>query len=369
MQEGRILFYNSQSGHGKLILKSGEKIDFSVDIWEDFESIPETGILVECSIEDGTLKSLKAIPLNIPIAQNDFEGSTVLAPFDDEKGSTFGVVQTLQNYFSSVDFLIGEPPDIVNTKEQLDYFLSRRFLITAYNNLKSLDPSLHDHAEIKEKLKVLEHLHKAYYNVSERADVPLLAFEMIFLRSQPEYMQFIQNKDMYLNRISVLTTVSESLFPEIQKKEAELKKLAKDEKARIKLEDKLKPLRGNYVDAIHEKAALIEELTAMKDVKDIYTKKYFNSFVSELSKLSGQYQEMLSKILNYKAYELDKMIWEHAGRSKRIQEYFRYAGIKGDYSTMTFLSYYLKTLDKEQLGEEQVELFKFLKYLEKIQKV
>jgi hypothetical protein len=277
--------------------------------------------------------------------------------------STYGVSEALQNYFNSVDFLMSREPKSADTKAQLDYFLSRRFLITAYNNLKNLDPALHDHKEIKEKLSVLQDLHNAYNTVSDKASVPEVAFEMIFLRSQPEYIQYIKDKDDWISRISALTTITETLFYEIEKREGELKKLAKNDKNRLSLENGIKPLRGDYVDAIHERAQLAEKLAQMKDLKAIYSEKYFDSFAYELSKLSKEYKKVLVKILNTKASELDYEIWKHASKSKLVWEHFSEAGIEGDYTTMTYLGYYLKTLDKKQLGDEHVELFKFFNYL------
>lgn len=295
--------------------------------------------------------------------------SKVLTSSDTEVIPTYGVSEALQSYFNSVDFLMGKQPKELNTKAQLNYFLSRRFLITSYNNLKNLDPALHDHKDIKEKFKILQDLHKAYNAVSDKASVPEVAFEMIFLHSQPEYIQYIQDKENHINRISTLSLVSESLFPQIQQREAELKKMSKNDKSRIALENDLKPLRGNYIDAIHEKAVSTEKLAQMKDLKAIYTKKYFDSFANELSQLSKEYKKVLVKILNNKASELDNEIWKHASKSKLIQEHFIKAGIEGDYTTMTYLKYYLNTLDKRQLGEEQLELFEFFNYLKQREKV
>ena len=65
----------------------------------------------------------------------------------------------------------------------------------------------------------------------------------------------------------------------------------------------------------------------MKDIKAIYTEKYFDDFVSKLSELSGEYKSILLKILNHKAYGLDSEIWQHASKSKLIREYFDDAGI------------------------------------------
>jgi hypothetical protein len=277
--------------------------------------------------------------------------------------STYGVSEALQNYFNSVEFIMSREPKSVDSKAQLDYFLSRRFLITAYNNLKNLDPALHDHKDIKEKLNVLQELHSAYNTVSDKASVPEVAFEIIFLRSQPEYIQHIQDKENWTSSISALTTVSDSLFYEIERREKELKQLTKNDKNSLLLENAIKPLRGDYVDAIHERAQLIEKLAKMEDLKAIYTEKYFDSFAEELSKLSKEYKKVLVKILNKKASELDNEIWKHASKSKLIRDYFIEAGIDGDYTTVTYLGYYLKTLDKNQLGDEQIELFKLFNYL------
>ena len=98
---------------------------------------------------------------------------------DNDEEALSKVKKTLENYFSSFDSLIGKSSEEVSKQGQLDYFLSRRFLLTAYNNLKNFDPSIHDHKDITEKLKTIQQLHKAYYNTGEKVNIPQLAFEMI----------------------------------------------------------------------------------------------------------------------------------------------------------------------------------------------
>ena len=360
---GRITFYNSDTGEGKLILNSGGKFDFSIDIWDDFGVPPETGNMVECYVEDGILKSLASLDKSIPTVQNNSQESKGLSSPGKKQSSTYDVSSTLKNYFSSVEGTIGESSGGVNKNGQLDYFLSRRFLITSYNNLKGLDPSLHDHKIIKKKLNILQDLHKAYYAVTERVGVTDLAFEMIFLRSQPEYIKFLRDKQRCLDGIASASPLVNSLSFEIENIEAEIEQ-TNSNKIKIGLEKRLKKLRGNYVDAVHKNASLTEELNAMVDIKAIYTEMYFKSFEIELSKLKVQYKKVLSKILSHKAYDLDYEIWKHASKSKLVQEYFKESGIIGDYSTKTFLKYYLKTLSKEKLGDEQRDLFKLLNYLE-----
>ena len=336
MQEGSVVFYDSKSGDGKLVLNSEEEFEFSADMWKDDISKPETGSMVECDIEDGVLKSFRSLQLDISGMENDSKEASETELDESEDSPTYSVSQTLNNYFSSVKSTIGEPKDL-KSKAKLDYFLSKRFLITSYNNLKSLDPSLHDHREIKEKINTLRELQKAYHRVTERADIPQLAFEVIFLRSQPEYIKYLKEKEETICRIATLKIFIESIEPEIKQGEAELKKIPKKDKSRIALEDKLKPMRGQYVDSVHEKSELEKKLSEMKDIKAVYTENYFDFFVTELEELSEEYQKVLAEILNYKASELDDTIWEHASKSKLIREYFDDAGIEGDYSTKTFL--------------------------------
>ena len=364
---GRILFYNPQTGEGKLITESGIKTDFTAEVWDDYENMPQAGKTVTCRYEGETLVgvSMQDAPVSAPSKSSERVGPT----FISGDGPTFSIAQTLDNYFKPIDYLIGEPPAVVNTREQLDYFLIRRFLITAYNDLRGLDSSLHRDPEVTEKLDEIQQLHKAYHTIRDRVEKYRLAFEMIFLRSQPEYLRFIRHKEQCLSRISTLSQVEESLFPDIQKKEEELQNIPLSLRdRRLVVEEELKKLRRYYVDTIHENAGLAEELSTMEDVKAKYTDLYYDDFVKELLKKAATYLKTLERILNYRAYEFDTLLWKHAANSRSITEYFASAGIKGDYSTLTFLKYYLKTLDKEKVSEGHQELFKLQEYLEKVRK-
>lgn len=361
--EGRILFYNDQTGEGKIILQNKEKANFSVELWEDFENTPKAGMLLECEIIDGKLISAKASSISreskAKISEN---GSSSIG---GEGQATFSVEETLKRYFAPIEFLIGEPPEIVNTKHQLEYFLSRRFLMTAYNNLRGIDPSLYKNEDIQKVEEDLKQLHKAYMTIEEKVAIPKLAFEVIFLRSQPEYLQFIKHKEHCTSRISLLTQIEESLFPDIQEKEKILREMKKNDSRREGLESELRKMRGHYVDAIHENANLSEELVTMEDIKKTYTKKYSYNFSILLQQEGKHYLNVLKKILNYRAYSFDNLIWKGTEKSKAVREYFIQGNIEGEYSTITYLKYYLKTLDKDKLNDEQRDLFKLLEYLEK----
>lgn len=45
--EAKIISYDNVNGKGILITKENEKIDFSIDKWNSFDTLPEIGLLVE----------------------------------------------------------------------------------------------------------------------------------------------------------------------------------------------------------------------------------------------------------------------------------------------------------------------------------
>ncbi len=382
--DGRILYYNPHTGQGKLILRSQEKLTFSADLWEDFDVMPSAGKVVDCRIEKGQLVAIKALSFEdeldsvelkaqpqAPTEHTDTTQTSQKSATNSVSGQqpTFLVSETIQNYFKPIESFIGKPPEVLNTSKQLDFFRVERFLMTAYNDLKGLDATLHNHADVKKILEDIRQLQKAYRTLESRLDAPKLAFEMIFLRSQPEYLQFIRYNEQCLNRISILSKMEESLFPDIQAKEEELKLIPLDQlEEREALEKELKSLRRYYVDTIHENAQIYEELSSMEDLKAIYTQRFLSEFLSKLMKVGGKYMETLRGILNYRAYEFDQLIWRHAEQSRTIREFLHSAQIDGEYSTLTFLRYYLKTLNQDKLNKEQKELVKLEEYLESLEK-
>ena len=366
--KGRIIFYNPQTGKGTIILHTREKLNFSIEEWNEFELAPEVNLLVDCDVENRTIVSITAATSQDTeydefYNENEQEDQEY-SDADEIPTATYSVDEALKIHFDPIENVIGEPPSIINTKEQLDYFLSRRFLFTAYNNLRGLDSKIYEHSDMKDKISTIEELHKAYNSLSEQIDIPRHSFEMIFLRIQPEYVKNQEQIEKYKNAIPSLTDLIESLETDLKSEYNNLKKTT-NKKIQESIKTKLKKIRGIYMDAIHERACIKEDLQELPNLKQIYTQKYFKEFDNKLSILKVKYKDMIARILNYKAYDFDAYLWKCAVNSRPINDYFKSSGIKGTYSTETFLRYYLKTLDTDKVRDEQEELFRLLEYFEK----
>ncbi|MFP4333605.1 MAG: hypothetical protein ACLFQJ_09925 [Campylobacterales bacterium] len=379
--KGKILFYNSQNGDGIIIGEDKKKYKFSAMEWEDFESLPSPEQTVSMQIENSVVVGVEPIKEEVKNegslrsdVPKDIEKITQERAAKQEKThlntksnlkSTLSIEECLDNFFEPVEYLVGDPEEYLGYPKY-DYFQMKRFMMTAYNDLKDLDPTLHNDSELKELLEELTSLAKAHESIMQKLSRKKLAFEMVFLRNQPEYVRFIRSKEDSLNRMTVLNRVEESIFPEIRSKEKELRELGDVSFAQKEmLENELKDMKKRYVDAIHESASISEELSSMADLKAIYMEMYFNSFVREFDERAEYYIGVIEESLGVKTFDFDRQLWQKAARSKAVKEYFASANIKGGYSTLTFLSYYLKNLDADKLNDEQRGLMGLLEYLRK----
>jgi hypothetical protein len=377
--KGKILFYNSQNGEGIIIGEDKKKYKFSAMEWEDFDSLPNPEQAVVMQLDGGAVTAVEPIK---EVVKNEGslrdEGHIHLdeekpkKPSKSEKShlnthdgikATLSIEECLDNFFEPVEYLVGDPEEYLGFPKY-DYFQMKRFMMTAYNDLKDLDPMLHNDSELKELLEELTSLAKAHESIMQKLSRKKLAFEMVFLRNQPEYVRFIKSKEDSLNRMTVLNKVEESIFPEIRAKEKELRALGDVSFGqREMLENELKDMKKRYVDAIHESASISEELSTMADLKSVYMEMYFNAFVREFDERAEYYIGVIEESLGVKTFDFDRQLWQKAARSKAVKEYFASANIKGGYSTLTFLSYYLKHLDSDKLNDEQRGLMGLLEYL------
>ncbi|GHS86923.1 hypothetical protein FACS189487_02060 [Campylobacterota bacterium] len=220
-------------------------------------------------------------------------------------------------------------------KPELDYIKLRRFLITAYNNLCTIDPSIKE-GTLSKIQQDCERLYDYLIEFHKKTKLSKLVYIRDFLPSVPQY-RALQND----------VTITEALKKRSQSiavsSERELSSLPPPKNAEELAY--IKALRARYVDAIDmfakskEKLALITK--QLKELEDLMTEAFFRSYDEYVQNI----QEGICDVIHVKNYYFDKLLWDLAAKSQQIAKFFLQARIEGDYSTKTFIRYYLRNID------------------------
>ena len=388
---GTILFYNLDNGSGLILAEDKKKYKFDIELWDDADHMPSIGLKVVLTLENETLKSVVAYeekalmqsvtPPQAPRSIDDAarmiletnvhgEPEAIDTKLNVKEYSATTVPKgfieaTLERFFSSLQGTVNKYKDyhLQSPDESLDYFKMKRFLFTAYNNLLEIDSSLADGAltEMYRNIQEVNSIHDLY---KKSYLYPKIAFSTIFLK-YTRYKDAKRRLEANISEMANIKTNLNVMEVEIKQKVEELGKLEKEDVGYVSLQQSIKHVKRLYVDTIDRLGTLREENELLIPV----TNEYFELFFEEFSqKFEHSYEENIKHlidILGTMAFLFDRSMWEKASSSKAIDTYFKSAGITYPYSSLTYLRYYLKMLDKSKLTSENRELFELLEYLEK----
>ncbi len=380
---GTIIFYNLDDGSGLILSEEKDKYRFDITMWDDLDNLPSVGLKIEAILEDENIKSIikyvkkeKSSNINTNIQEikeiildSNSDCEILNAKLDPDLYSTKTVPEnfidtTMKNFFLPLQETVDKYKNYeLNSKEEsLDYFMIKRFLFTAYNNLLELDSSLANGSltEVYKNIQNINSIHDVY---KKSYMYPKIAFSTIFLR----YTRYKEAKKRLKKNISDMQNIEISLSAmefEIKQKVSELDAMERDDGNLIAIREDIKHLKSLYVDAIDKMGSLREENEILLPITDEYFEIFFEKFSEQFISSYEKNMQNLISILNSMAFLFDRLMWDKAGHSKVIKKHFEESNIPYPYSSLTFLRYYLKTLNKSKLSEENKKLFELLKYLE-----
>lgn len=370
---GKIVQYDSNKEVGEVEGEDGLSYSFSLMDAYEFSSPPQIGESVEFGIEEGLLYYLKPAS-SVPKAESPAQQHDGITPIIREKTPQVeinlpiplevSVQESIEKYFTQMIFDLEEYDYDFEEYEQLDFIKMRRFLTTAYHNLLELDPKFisNDLIIVNE---YLEEIYKIYRSFIQKIDLPNVSFEAIFLPAQPQYMA--RKRRLESNRGEIITQkgVVKNVASQMESIKKEMQKFPKNQD----LETKYKRYNGMYVDALHRMANLRDEnVVLLREIK-AFEETHFGSFVSEFTRFARERKGQILRLLDGYAYYFDKKMWDLAESSKSIREFFRKANVQDEFSSKTYLKYYLKGLDELKMSELHRELKTLLAYLESLSKV
>lgn len=271
------------------------------------------------------------------------------------------------DYFESFETLLADYRHITPDLPQQDFLRMRRFLMTAYNDIRDIDGNVIDRSISKLKSEI-DRVAMYYADFRKKSGYSIqYAYEKIFLTQQPKYNELVEK--IAYTQVLIKRAVAEEkpLAMQIKSRETEFSRMSSaTSRAFLLFEKSLKSLRKRYADLVHFLDKQRTLLARLLRLRVIYTERFFDNFKIAYEPLVKEFQEHLLLVLNVKAAELDQNIWTQAKQSKIVRNFFIKAGINGTYSSKTLLKYYLRSVNKEKAGAENLRLFALLDYLESI---
>jgi len=376
--EGKIVVYSSETGLGKIITPQKKKFNFTVDDWDDYDTMPTVGLPIRFTPDtiharhvtpaEGESASADSRPAENP--QDTKERTTPPATATDEETPTeeahepeVDIETTIQLHFDDILKKIDADRALLNETRRLDFLKMRRFLETAYNNLTEIDHRF-ENVSLTEIRRQLTDAYEIYRQFKKRTTYLSKAYEQVFLNRQRRYKELRAKIEINKNRIAALTDTISRHENDVKEKGERLKKLKPQSDEALYLTNEIKILKRALVDAIHEVGKLTEENRLYAELLDSFYKAHYDRFKKLFTEFVETHEALLRKAMDVLAYRFDAMMWEMANRSEAIQRFFFEAGITDEFSSITYLKYYIKTLDTSKLNEENRQLLDLLKYLE-----
>ena len=376
---GKILFFNGSDGLGTIMSNTKEKINFSIEDWNDFDVMPSMGLEICYDYKNFKASSIiSSITKNKSDESNNehfIEQKEIIALEDVENDfgekkkavkATLNISKSISNYFDIINNNIKQRNLYKKVPGRLDFLVVRRFLWTTFNNLNEIDLKILT-PDIKALSKDLKSMAGIYDDFINKTKFPVLAYEEVFLACQIEYLNIKDDTQKMIDRLTQMRASEEQLGKVLTQKRKELKKKIKTpEFPELKREFKI--LNGTYVDMIHMMGELNERYKHDIELVKNFEKKFKSEFYRLFHDEAKKYKDSIVGILNAQAFLLDSKLWHQAKSSKIVQQHFHKAGVWEDLSTKTYLKYYLDTLDSNKTGDETQKLFELFDYLTEIDK-
>ncbi|MCD4667119.1 MAG: hypothetical protein K8R44_00730 [Sulfurimonas sp.] len=414
---GKILFFNANDGNGIIITSSKKKINFNVQEWNDFDTMPSLGLevcfkyenfqallitslinsdyeneLVSENIIEDIIEEIEEENLEDELnddyetfeeddlsiqatdnTENQIEDINTIDDIQEELGEreesvtlTLNLSKAVSNYFDIIEKNISKRAIYNKVEGRLDYLLIRRFLWTTFNNLTEIDLHI-----ITPKIKILSDDLKAMASIYDdfiiKTKHPPLAYNEVFLSCQAEYQKIKDGAEKTIERLNQLKGTEKHVGSILKIKKEELDNNIKTEEFDL-LKDEFKSLNGAYVDIVHMMAELDERYKHDKELLINFEKEYRDDFYKLFSVAEVKYKKSIVNILSAQAFMLDSQLWQKSKTSKAIKAHFHEAGINGEFNTKTYLKYYLNSQDTSKLTDDNKKLLELYNYLSSIQK-
>lgn len=297
-------------------------------------------------------------------APSESELQQIIKGEQDHINEDIPMEECLDHFFAHFNDSISQFSHFEHADKKLNYLLMKRFIFTAYNNLVEMDHTIAI-GKVSKPKRQIENVRKQYEELQNHIKKPLsLNFEKFYLSKQSTYNKIRDTYESKKSLIETYNTNAATINMTLRDIEKEMRENRKNKKRIAELEARHKKLNSNYVDTLQVISELKEQVTRLASMLEEYKKRYYSPFNQIFRNKTQTIADRLLNILDGIAYDFDTLLWMEAKGSEIIRSFFRDSKIQGSFSSKTYLKYFLKNLDDQNLSEEYGQMLELSNYLD-----
>ena len=281
---------------------------------------------------------------------------------DYEIKVTMTIQASILQYFSQAQSVLKIFDKYLNRHRELDFLKMRRFLHTTYNSLCEVDHNFKSKRMMK-LYENMENVAKTYDDFATKCNIGVRSYHVVFLQQQERYALFETLLQHNLDEIAFLREQATGFKKSVQRDKEDLEKLSKQSSLYDQKESEFKLLKRRENSVLVRMGEVKEQNEILTEVLTDFRETYQTQFLLMYEKYTQNIKPKLLSILNAMAFEFDVEIWLQANNSDVIKSFFQTAETNETINSKTYLTYYLKGLDKSKMRTEHKELQKLLDYL------
>lgn len=271
----------------------------------------------------------------------------------------------IHSYFVSLEDALTKYHRYMNVAKEIDFLKMRRFLFTAFNNIREIDFDLMN-TELKLVFDDLNQIIDIYAQFKQRVSNVKKAFHELFLSKHDEFVMYERKLNNNLHNVVIYEGQIKIAEAGLKKLTSKIKLIKKDSEEYMLFESKMKSFKKKSVEAVHNKRILEDENIILAQYLQMIIDENEESFREKFIYSAKIFNQKIVLLLNKTAYNFDVSLWKYANQSKLIQKHFEYLNNK-NLSSSTYLKHYLKSLNHENLSEENLELLKLVPYIDSLE--
>jgi len=270
------------------------------------------------------------IPLTVP------QKNVVMSIFKDD-------IQTVKKYFNAISF---------DFDDSFEYAAFKDFIYSAAGMFKEIDMGIYN-KELVGKFKTIQHLDGCYSDFLRRSKHVAKLYQNDFLHEQTVYMAEKKRYEGMLALLQTLITKEKSFYQLRLQIEATLadpaSKLSKQQ--REDLEKKLKNVKKNHVDAVHQLGESKKEIEELSKLLNAFEEQHKEEFMEFFRNVKEKLEHQYSQSLSFFGYEFNEALFVNSEKSELIKKFKKEANISGEMSICKYVEYYLRNVNPDALAD------------------